>query len=129
MKIPTPVLVPWLAAALVVLAGVGLVAGCAAPDRGRVLVLGLDGMDPQTVDLLMSEGKMPHFARLRQDGAYGRFRSQKPLLSPIIWTTIATGRSDEGHGIFDFTEVRFPGMRCGVQRLHKEPVLTPPSYC
>ncbi len=71
-------------------------------DGGRVLVLGLDGLDPQTVDLLMSEGKMPNFAKLRQEGAYGRLMSQKPLLSPIIWTTIATGKGPDQHGIGHF---------------------------
>ncbi len=65
-------------------------------------MLGLDGLDPQTVDLLMSEGKMPNFAKLRQEGAYGKLTSQKPLLSPIIWTTIATGRRPEDHGIGHF---------------------------
>ena len=48
----------------------------------RVIVLGLDGVDPQVVDLLMSEGKLPNFAQLRQEGAYGRLESSKPLLSP-----------------------------------------------
>jgi tetratricopeptide (TPR) repeat protein len=74
-----------------------------APER--IIVLGIDGMDPQTVDLLMAEGKLPNFARLRQDGAYGRLISAKPLLSPIIWTTIATGKSPEQHGIGHFTAV------------------------
>ena len=72
---------------------------------GRVIVLGLDGMDPETVDLLMSEGKMPSFAKLRQEGAYGRLMSSKPLLSPIIWTTIATGKTPEEHHIGHFVAV------------------------
>ena len=76
--------------------------GGGSGDGGRVLILGLDGMDPEALDLLMSEGKMPHFARLRQDGAYGLLRSQEPLLSPIIWTTIATGKGPEAHGIGHF---------------------------
>jgi len=71
----------------------------------RVIVLGLDGMDPQTVDLLMSEGKMPNFATLRQQGAYGRLQSSKPLLSPVIWTTIATGKTPEQHRIGHFVAV------------------------
>jgi predicted AlkP superfamily phosphohydrolase/phosphomutase/tetratricopeptide (TPR) repeat protein len=72
---------------------------------GRVVVLGLDGMDPQTVDLLMSEGKLPNFAKLRQHGAYGRLLSSKPLLSPVIWTTIATGKTPTDHGIGHFVAV------------------------
>lgn len=81
-------------------------AACGGSESGsRVIILGLDGMDPQTIDLLMSEGKMPNFARLRQEGAYGRLISQKPILSPIIWTTIATGRGPEDHGIGHFVAI------------------------
>src|SRR5207249_1922646 len=80
--------------------------GCSKPTGpGRVLVLGFDGMDPQAVDLLMSEGKLPSFARLRQEGAYGRLISQKPLLSPVIWTTVATGQTPDRHGIGHFVAV------------------------
>ncbi len=73
--------------------------------RGAVVVLGLDGMDPRVVDLLVSEGKMPNFARLRREGAYGRLISQKPLLSPVIWTTIATGKTPDKHRIGHFVAV------------------------
>src|SRR5690349_7933756 len=72
---------------------------------GRVVVLGLDGMDPDAVDLLMGEGKLPNFARLRQEGAYGRLESSLPLLSPVIWTTIATGKPPDEHGIGHFTAI------------------------
>ena len=82
-----------------------LLTACGGREPGRVMVLGLDGMDPQTVDLLMSEGRMPHFAKLRQEGAYGRLLSARPLLSPIIWTTIATGKTPDAHGIGHFTAV------------------------
>jgi Flp pilus assembly protein TadD/predicted AlkP superfamily pyrophosphatase or phosphodiesterase len=83
-----------------------LAAGCQSKtSAGRIIVLGLDGLDPETVDLLMSEGKMPNFARLRQEGAYGRLISSKPLLSPIIWTTIATGKTPDQHQIGHFVAV------------------------
>ncbi len=71
----------------------------------RTIVLGIDGLDPQTIDLLMAEGRMPNFARLRQDGAYGRLISSRPILSPIIWTTIATGKPPAEHGIGHFVAV------------------------
>jgi tetratricopeptide (TPR) repeat protein len=70
-----------------------------------VVVLGIDGMDPEVVDLLMAEGGLPNFAKLRQQGAYGRLLSQKPLLSPVVWTTIATGRPPLAHGISHFVAV------------------------
>jgi predicted AlkP superfamily phosphohydrolase/phosphomutase/Flp pilus assembly protein TadD len=68
-------------------------------------VLGLDGIDPQAVDLLMAEGKLPNFAKLRLEGAYARFISSKPLLSPVVWTTIATGKTPLDHGIGHFVAV------------------------
>jgi len=83
-----------------------LLASCTSDDKGgKVIVLGFDGMDPEAVDLLMSEGKMPNFAKLRQDGAYGRLLSSKPMLSPIIWTTIATGKTPDQHKIGHFVAV------------------------
>lgn len=78
---------------------VGLL-GCSAPDR--VFLLGLDGADPDVIDQLMAEGRLPNFARLRQEGAYGRLDSAPPLLSPILWTTIATGKPPDQHRIAHF---------------------------
>jgi tetratricopeptide (TPR) repeat protein len=89
-----------LAAAL----AIGL-AGCGRGGPGRVMLIGLDGMDPRAVDLLMSEGKLPNFAKLRKDGAYGRLISQKPLLSPVVWSTIATGKTPDQHGIGHFVAI------------------------
>lgn len=74
-------------------------------DRGRVLVLGLDGIEPSVVDLLLSEGRLPGFAELRRGGAYGRLESMKPMLSPILWTTAATGRMPSDHRIGHFVAV------------------------
>lgn len=95
-----------LVAPVVILAG--LLAGCAgeggAPraSAGRVLVLGLDGVDPDVVNMLVDEGKLPNFARLTREGASGRLTSPPPLLSPVIWTTVATGRRPAAHGIGHF---------------------------
>jgi predicted AlkP superfamily phosphohydrolase/phosphomutase len=96
-----------IAATLAIAAGVGVLfmKGGSRDGAGRVMVLALDGMDPETVDLLMSEGKLPNFAKLRQEGAYGRLRSSPPLLSPVIWTTVATGKTPDQHGIGHFTAV------------------------
>jgi len=66
------------------------------------MVLGIDGLDPRAVDLLMSEGRLPNLARMRLDGAYGTLRADPPLLSPVLWTTIATGRPPTEHGIGHF---------------------------
>ncbi len=94
----------FLPLALVALGALGC-AREAPPERERVIVLGLDGVDPDVVDLLVSEGKLPNFAKLRQGGAHGRLISSKPLLSPIIWTTIATGKPPVEHRIAHFVAV------------------------
>ncbi len=58
------------AASVVLLAVVAAVLVTSSARRpSRVIVLGIDGLDPATIDLLMSEGKLPNFARMRQDGA------------------------------------------------------------
>ena len=89
-------------AGLLALALIALLLACGGPGRGRVIVLGVDGLDPRTVDLLMSEGKLPSFARMRLRGVYARVRSDPPLLSPVLWTTVATGMPPERHGITRF---------------------------
>jgi len=73
--------------------------------RGRVIVLGLDGVDPDVVELLISEGQLPNFAKLREEGAHARLLSSEPLLSPILWTTIATGKTPDQHGIANFVAI------------------------
>jgi tetratricopeptide (TPR) repeat protein len=67
--------------------------------RPRILLLGLDGADFDTVDRLIAEGRLPNLARLKAEGSCGRARSMEPMLSPILWTTIATGRLPEDHGV------------------------------
>jgi lysophospholipase L1-like esterase len=70
-----------------------------------VIVLGLDGVDPDIVELLISEGQLPNFAKLQDAGAHARLLSSEPLLSPILWTTIATGKTPDQHGITSFVAV------------------------
>ena len=92
-----------LCVAILALGALAVVAACrSAPELPRVFVVGLDGVDPRAVDLLMSEGKLPSFARLRREGAYGKLESSRPMLSPILWTTIATGKPPTEHGIGHF---------------------------
>lgn len=76
---------------------------CSAPEqRGRVLLLGLDGASLELAGPMMKAGRLPNLARLAREGSSGRLKSQRPLLSPRVWTTIATGKSPEKHGIRDW---------------------------
>ena len=65
-------------AGIAILVALVLIFGRSRGGHPRVMILGFDGMDPQTVDLLLSEGKLPNFAKLRQEGAYGRLKSSPP---------------------------------------------------
>ncbi len=69
---------------------------------GRVLVVGWDGADWRTALPLMAAGRMPNLARLVQEGASGNLRSYDPMFSPLLWTTVATGKAPTEHGIADF---------------------------
>src|SRR5439155_20927185 len=64
--------------------------------------IGVDGADWQVIDRLVAAGRLPAFAALGRTGGRGVMRPDPPLLSPIIWTTIATGRRPEDHGVLDF---------------------------
>ncbi len=69
---------------------------------GKLIFLGLDGLDPRLTEQFMAEGKLPHFSRLMQQGGFRRLRTTFPALSPVAWSTFATGVSPARHNIFDF---------------------------
>ena len=68
----------------------------------KLIFLGLDGLDPELTERWMAEGKMPNLARLKQQGSYRRLRTTCPPLSPVAWSTFATGVNPARHNIFDF---------------------------
>jgi hypothetical protein len=71
----------------------------------QVVLIGLDGADWNIIDPLLAKGKMPNLAALIERGSRSRLLTISPTLSPVIWTTIATGVKPERHGIIDFTAV------------------------
>jgi predicted AlkP superfamily phosphohydrolase/phosphomutase len=90
------------------------------PEPGPVLLLGADALDLEVLRPLVAAGRLPHFARLLEQGAHGVLLSEREMRSPALWTTIATGRPRDVHGIYDFiTGSRFwpQDQRGGRQRL------------
>lgn len=72
-------------------------------DRYRkVIVIGLDGMEPKIVESMMQVGELPNLSKLRQQGGYARVNTTYPAQTPVAWSTFATGTNPGGHGIFDF---------------------------
>lgn len=79
--------------------------------KRKIILLGMDSCDPDLVEEYIRRGKLPNFARMRREGAYGELRSLTPLLSPVVWTTISTGMPPERHGILDFVTETPDGLR------------------
>ena len=70
----------------------------------RLLIVGWDAADWQVIDPLMSRGRMPNLARLVAAGTRADLRTLEPKLSPLLWSTIATGKTADRHGILNFVE-------------------------
>ena len=68
----------------------------------RVVILGLDGLDPMLVDQYLEEGLLPNLAKLRDVGVYSRLGTTWPPLSPVAWSSFSTGTNPGKHNIFDF---------------------------
>ena len=81
----------------------------AAGSRRAVIWIGMDGLDFEILDRLAASGAMPNWKRLASTGAGGgwtaRLKSDYPLISPVLWTTAATGRTPDVHRVLDFQEV------------------------
>jgi predicted AlkP superfamily phosphohydrolase/phosphomutase len=89
------------------------VASCSRPEaepvHRKILILGIDGMEWDIMGPLVEEGRLPTFARVLSEGAWGELRSLDVLESPVIWTSIATGKVPEKHGIMGFAKARRGG--------------------
>ena len=59
-------------------------------------------MDPQLLKQFVSEGKMPNFAKLMQQGSFRQLTTSIPPQSPVAWSNLITGMNAGGHGVFDF---------------------------
>ncbi|HXE57978.1 MAG TPA: alkaline phosphatase family protein [Gemmatimonadales bacterium] len=68
----------------------------------KVIVIGLDGLEPTIVEPMVERGELPALARLRSVGGYSRVRTTYPAQTPVAWSTFATGTNPGGHGIYDF---------------------------
>ncbi|HEX8984676.1 MAG TPA: alkaline phosphatase family protein [Bryobacteraceae bacterium] len=84
--------------------------GCGHTEAAgrRVIVLGVDGMDPQFLEAHWDA--LPNLARLRREGDFRPLATSIPPQSPVAWSSFITGLDPGGHGIFDFIH-RNPATR------------------
>jgi predicted AlkP superfamily phosphohydrolase/phosphomutase len=70
----------------------------------RLIIVGFDGQSPILTDRWLADGQLPHFAALAAQGCYHRLRTTTPPVSPVAWSSFATGTNPGRHGIFDFLD-------------------------
>ena len=68
----------------------------------RLVILGLDGLEPSLVEKFLTEGKLPNFARLKAMGGFHRLGTTLPPLSPVAWSSFTTGANPGKHNVYDF---------------------------
>ena len=103
-----------------------LAVGCARDstvrDLGtRAVVIGVDGADWKIIDALVAEGELPNFEHLRRQGVWGKIATLTDIpLSPVIWTSVATGKTAAKHGVAWFMVDRPDGTRVPVRSYNRK---------
>lgn len=92
----------------------------ASGGQRKLLVIGMDGMSWDFTRRLMAAGEMPNLSDLAGRGVASPLSTYRPTLSPLIWTTIATGVRPERHGIEGFAIQRIRGIDASIGRLVRD---------
>jgi predicted AlkP superfamily pyrophosphatase or phosphodiesterase len=80
-----------------------------APEPAPILVIGLDGFEWSIASPLVAAGRMPQLEALLARGRGGKLQTFEPTISPAIWTSMATSKNPEEHGILGFVREGQPG--------------------
>ena len=73
--------------------------------KNKLLLIGWDAADWDIIWPLIAQGKMPALKKVIENGVYGNMSTMNPPYSPMLWTTVATGKTPDKHGILGFIEV------------------------
>ena len=74
------------------------------PVTRRVALIGWDGADWQMIHPLLDAGLLPNLQKLIERGVMGNVATLKPVISPLLWNSIATGKTADVHGVLGFVE-------------------------
>ena len=77
----------------------------------KVIVIGIDGMDPRLCQRMMKEGQLPNLAKISNAGGFSKLGTSIPPQSPVAWSNFINGAGPGSHGIFDFIH-RHPHEQC-----------------
>jgi hypothetical protein len=84
------------------------------PTGLRVRVVAIDGLERRMAEQAVARGDMPNIEGLLARGARARLQAEPEQVPAIVWTTVATGRGPEAHGIQSTGARRLAGMRTPV---------------
>lgn len=90
----------------------------------RVIIVGLDGQDPELTDRFLEEGILPNFQALRDEGRYARLETSFPAESPVAWSCFQTGCNPGRHKVFDFM---VPNRKTHLPELCSAKVMSSPK--
>ncbi len=94
----------------------------------KIIVVGLDGLEPEIAEPMLASGNLPHLARITGKGGYTRVQTTYPAQTPVAWSTFATGVNPGAHGIFDFVRrdplTYLPDL--GLNRFEQKNPFVPP---
>lgn len=71
---------------------------------GRVAIFAIDGADWELISELSNDGRIPNIRALTQGGTTASLQTIQPTVSPLVWTSVATGLTPDRHGVIDFID-------------------------
>jgi predicted AlkP superfamily phosphohydrolase/phosphomutase/Tfp pilus assembly protein PilF len=71
---------------------------------GRVAIFGIDGADWELISELSADGRIPNIRALALGGTTASLQTIQPTVSPLVWTSVATGLPPDRHGVIDFID-------------------------
>lgn len=80
-------------------------------QKDKIILIGIDALDPIILNNLIKKNKLSHFSFLIKKGFYSELKTYKPAISPKIWTSIITGKLPEKHGIEAFEYCKIKGFK------------------
>ncbi|WP_347374167.1 alkaline phosphatase family protein [Aequorivita sp. Q41] len=73
--------------------------------KNKLVLIGWDAADWKIIGPLLAKGEMPSLKKLIDEGVYGNMSTMNPPYSPMLWTSVATGKTPDKHGVLGFIEL------------------------
>ncbi|WP_299763583.1 alkaline phosphatase family protein [uncultured Dokdonia sp.] len=73
--------------------------------KKKLLLIGWDAADWKIIGPLMAKGQMPALKKMIENGVHGNISTMNPPYSPMLWTSVATGKTADKHGVLGFIEI------------------------